>query len=678
MSREQHIRLGAGELENLQARTGGNPFFLEALLDAGFTRAGTAMPADIAELVVSRVDALGPSVQRTLEAAAVLGREFDPVLVAAVARIDAEEAFAALDLAVGAHLVSPIATLSGQMAFVHALVQEALTSRLTPGRRTALHAGAVEALEPRVRNSPELLAAAAGHALAAAPAISVARAADLADQAAIELMGSHAPADAAELLRRALTACDAAGAPLEIRVRLRLSLGEALRASDRNEEATSVLEAALSQARRLHDGVLLARAVLGVVGPAVTIVAVDPARVAILEEGLDALGHDDTDLVARVQARLAFELAYDKDPGRRYELSTAALSSARNSGDARTLAAALGARHVVLWGPDHTRERLELAREMLALALRAEDPGLELQARTWRIVDLEELGDGRAVDAELEAYASTAARMPLSAFAWYVPAWRAARAFLKGHVEQARELQRQAAKLGRRARDPNVQFLERLQFIVSLADERAEEIDILWQGERVRNSPAGWAYRALKVWALAAAGQPEEARHDVAAQRAAGVPRSWPRDTNWLSATKELSEAAYLLGDLELGADLEDLLAPFADRLVVSARALMCIGSVAGALGRLAELRGDLDAAIHHYEQAIEREESAGALIWATNHRRRLAEAYAAAGRTDQRDTLLSIVKDQAPAMGLTRIAQLADRPRPASTGAAAPPASAV
>ena len=63
---------------------------------------------------------------------------------------------------------------------------------------------------------------------------------------------------------------------------------------------------------------------------------------------------------------------------------------------------------------------------MLALALRGEDPALELQARTWRIVDLEELGDGAGVDRELDAYAAIAARMPLSAYAWYVPAWRAA------------------------------------------------------------------------------------------------------------------------------------------------------------------------------------------------------------------------------------------------------------
>ncbi len=40
---------------------------------------------------------------------------------------------------------------------------------------------------------------------------------------------------------------------------------------------------------------------------------------------------------------------------------------------------------------------------------------------------------------------------------------------------------------------PNVQFAERLYYIVSLADERTEEIGILWQGDRVRNSPVVWA-----------------------------------------------------------------------------------------------------------------------------------------------------------------------------------------
>ena len=150
----------------------------------------------------------------------------------------------------------------------------------------------------------------------------------------------------------------------------------------------------------------------------------------ILEEALDALEGEESALAAQARARLAVELAYDADSVRRERLSATALSTARACADPRTLAAALGARHVVLWGPDHTDERLPLADEMLALARRADDPALELQARTWRIVDLEELGDGAALEAELEAYAATAARVPHSALAWYVAAWQSTRAFL--------------------------------------------------------------------------------------------------------------------------------------------------------------------------------------------------------------------------------------------------------
>ena len=661
VGRGHSATLAESDLEALVARTDGNPFFIEALLDAGLTRTATAMPADVAELIVSRVRSLGPSVERTLEAGAILGREFDPTLAAAVARIGIDEVLAGLDSATQSHLVTHAVDRPGQVAFVHALVQEALTSRLTPGQRAALHARALEALEPRVQVGPDdALASAAGHALAALPIIDVERVAELAEQAAVELMRTHAPADAAELLARSLDACDGSGAAPAVRSRLRVALGEALQAADRADDAKLNFEAALSQARRLGDGALLARAVLGLAGPAVAIVAADHTRVAILEEALSELQPGDAELSARLKARLAVELAYEEDPARREVLSSEALATARAVGAPRTLAATLGARHVVLWGPDHTRERLALAGEMLALALRGEDPALELQARTWRIVDLEELGDGAGVDRELDAYAATAARMPLSAYAWYVPAWRAARALLAGRMEQAHELQRQAVRLGREARDPNVQFVERLHFILAVADERADEIDLLWQTDRVRASPAGWAYRALLTWALAAAGDDDEARRELAAQRSAGAPGTWPRDTNWLSATKELSEAARLLGDLEVGAELEELLVPFSDRIVVSARAIMCLGSVDGALGSLAELRGDLDTAINRYEHAIEREERAGALIWATSHRRRLAEALRAAGRRERATRLLDRVIGTAPAMGLTRVASLA------------------
>jgi len=67
-------------------------------------------------------------------------------------------------------------------------------------------------------------------------------------------------------------------------------------------------------------------------------------------------------------ARLAIERAYDPDPAAREAASAEALRIASRADRPAALAAALNARHVALWGPDHTRRRKELADEMLELA----------------------------------------------------------------------------------------------------------------------------------------------------------------------------------------------------------------------------------------------------------------------------------------------------------------------
>ena len=70
--------------------------------------------------------------------------------------------------------------------------------------------------------------------------------------------------------------------------------------------------------------------------------------------------------------------------------------------------------------------------------------------------------------------------------------------------------------------------------------------------------------------------------------------------------------------------------------------------------------------AIELYRRAIEHEERVGALIWAMHHRLRRAEAMVAArspgeaGEAGEAGALLARVEREAPAMGLTRLAERA------------------
>src|SRR5690606_12761705 len=96
------------------------------------------VPQSLAADVVASVDALGPEVQGTLAAAAVLGRRVAPEVVALVAGI--ERPADALDLAVDASLL--VRVDAGTLELPHQLTHAAVYGSLDPPRRRALHLAA--------------------------------------------------------------------------------------------------------------------------------------------------------------------------------------------------------------------------------------------------------------------------------------------------------------------------------------------------------------------------------------------------------------------------------------------------------------------------------------------------------------------------------------------------------
>ena len=391
----------------LHRETDGNPLFVSevirglggrdeiaaaaAALERGGGSAALAAPASLRELIVARAAALGPETLAVLEAAAVVGREFDTGLLARVAELDAARVEDVLDGAERAALIVPVAGGPGRFAFHHLLIGHTLYEHIGAARRARLHRRVAEALEELAREPAGAAAGEIARHWAEANPPDRERALRYA-----ELAGRHAlreidPDAAVRWLGEALglhgTAQD------RRRCSLLIALGVAQRKHGDARYRETLLEAA-RLGRRLGEPKLLVRAAIentrGFVSDAGQ---VDTERVAMLEAALEAVGDFDSRERAVLLGMLAFELSFEHDRERRVALADEALAVARRLDDPRILCYVLGARSMPIWAPETLDERLACTAESVRLADGLGDPLARFHALHWRGVALVEAGE---------------------------------------------------------------------------------------------------------------------------------------------------------------------------------------------------------------------------------------------------------------------------------------------
>jgi DNA-binding SARP family transcriptional activator len=623
-----------------RARSGGNPLFLDELLRealAGGDSGGP--PAGVRDVIARRLARLGGATVRALEVAAAVGPAFD---VPTLARVDGRsvlEVLEALDGAIESALVAP-ADRHGRYAFTHALVAETIAGALPASRRARLRLQVADVLAERHDAGQAGAGEVVRHLRAAGVLAEPGRLASWELAAAGEATAALAHAEAAAHYAAALEIPSGVAGPR--RGEVLLALGSAHDRAGRREPARAAFAQAAELARAGSDLDLLARAALGHGGTAVVIAAADPASVHLLEEALAAGG--DAATSARLLGRLSIELYYT-DPPRARELSALAVEQARRAGDPAALAAALNARRVALWAPQHAEERLAVAGEMVAAAEQAGDREAVLHGRNWRVVDLIELGRIAEAAAEIDAYEALAAAVALPHFGWYVPLWRGTLAILAGRWHQAGELADRALALGRQADDPNAPLFVGIQRHHSLWTQwRLVESDRVRLIENAAISPAkaGWMVNVALLDALT--GATDNARRIVSELTRDGG-RALTLDVNWHGACV-LAEAAVELADRDAGAVLYGLLEPLASRFAIIARAVGCLGSAERHVGRLAGLLGHHEEAEARLRRAVGANDRAGAGPHAAVAFLHLSEVLESSGRAGAaRDALLETAR---------------------------------
>ena len=189
--------------QTCHARTGGNPFLLEALATALgapgdadlLARVDRLGPKPVARAVLRRLTQLGDGADQLTRALAVLGGPAPARLAAALAGQDAAAAARLADRLRAGDVLGPGSVLE----FAHPIVRTAVYDSIPPGERALAHAEAARLLE-RDGADPERIAL---HLLRSEP-VGDARVVSLLRAAAAAASGRGAPGPAAAYLRRAL------------------------------------------------------------------------------------------------------------------------------------------------------------------------------------------------------------------------------------------------------------------------------------------------------------------------------------------------------------------------------------------------------------------------------------------------------------------------------------------
>jgi DNA-binding SARP family transcriptional activator/tetratricopeptide (TPR) repeat protein len=583
--------------EAIHERTDGNPLFVVELVRLlGSDGTVEHIPPGVRAVIEQRVGRLSDPTRAVLDAASILGREFDLSVLAGLCDLARDVLLDRLDPAVAQLIVDAVPGTPGRLRFSHALVRDTLYDDLTATRRLAMHARAARALEAAGADRPTELAS---HHLAAGAtddAIRWSRSAG--DRAAAQL----AHEEAVRLYEQALGLTRGARARCE----LLLAIGEvSARAGDSEASKRAYREAAeLATTHDLRDE--LAQAALGYGGRIIWNVSRDdPLLAVLLERALAALPAEDSATRVRLLVRLAGGplRASSASRRRRRAMSAEALEIARRLDDDETRAYGLHGYILGHHGPSHTRRQLALAAELIDVATRLGDGERVVDGLEEHLVAATELGDLPTAEADLRRMADVVAELRQPAQAWLLAVYLALFALLRGEPDAEARVE-SARALGLGPLSWNAEVTYRLQLSVLRRDQGriAEACDVLRAS--VVEFPTYAVFRCALAQAAAELGDDDEALRMVETEP--------PLDEEWLVGTTLLAEAAARLRQAERSRVLRERLLPYADRLAVCPPEI-CVGAVARPLALLETDARDAD---RHRAFAAELHERIGARPW--------------------------------------------------------------
>jgi DNA-binding CsgD family transcriptional regulator len=654
-------------LATVHGQTEGNPLFVaemarflvqEGVLGPDARAAARArahlapnrIPEGIKEAIGTRLNRLSGACNALLQNAAVIGRRFSLRALARLPDDPGEDTRnAALEEAAAAAVIE-VGPEPGAYQFSHALIRETLYDEIPATRRSRLHLQVGAVLEALHGGDPgAVLSALAHHYCAALPGGDAAKAVEYARRAAEHADKLFAYEEAARYYRLALQATEGAGDPRR-RLQLLIALGSAQIKAGENLEAAELLQEAAKSARSLGLAEELARAACAFEEARWRPGLPGHAAVGLLREALSGLGEGDNPLKAEVLSSLTRALIFSGDLEQAMAAHAQAVAMARRLGDTKALYTALVSVLSARWQPERFEARMATTLEALRLAQEAGDREVALDAWSWRLFDLMELGDVQLRATEFAGYARLADEIGQPFFQYVGVSSSAMLALFHGRFDESERHAKAALELGKRMPSLDAVGVYGVQMF-SLRREQGRLAELAPLVEHfVRATPEAATWRPGLAVIYAELERKDAARAEFEQLAAEGFDEL-PRDARWLMCIAYLADVCTFLRDRARAEALYRLLQPFDGRNIVVGPNIACYGAAARHLGMLAGVMERWTDAERHFVSALEMNARQDARPWLVHTQHQFATMLLARGRAEDRARAAGLL-DEAAAVG--------------------------
>lgn len=611
----------------VRRETEGNPFFVSEMLrhlaetgairqdDTGRWMAApslehTSLPDSVRVVIGGRVGRLGPTAQRVLSQASVVGQDFELDVLALSSETSEDDVLDVLDEAIAASLVREQADASGRYRFAHALVRRTLYEDLGPTRRARAHRRVAESIESLCDDHPgPRIGELAHHWFHATQPVNVSKAVEYARQAGDAALEALAPDGAVRYYTQAIQLLEQDGdADPALEIDLLIGLGRAKRQAG----ASGFRETLLDAARRAQDAGDTDRMVAATLannrGLFTSLGVVDEEKVEMLEAVLEAMPPGDSNERALLFASLCNEVTHGRSLDDRMALATAAREMARRLGDPATIVEVVNLVEQPLEAPATLGERITDTVEALSLASDLEDPLLLYFASVYRRITALVAGEPGTPTVCLDRMRAISERLRQPILIWITAFHEAAEALVVGDHERAEVLSAEALQIGTESGQPDALSFYGSQMVL-VRHQQGRLGELLPVIESVATETGMPHYRGALAAALLDVGHRERATELLRAITDDGF-TSLPMGLGWFEAVTGYAQTAIQLAEERSCALIFDLLAPFHGQMCFNG--LMVFEPVDMYLGSLAAVLGHYEEAEGHFADAASFNERMG------------------------------------------------------------------